>query len=198
MASLGFLFADLEIAADAIILFLADQWPHFRFAFERRAKLDALGFFGHGFDEFRVDLFFDQDAAASGADFALIDEDAEEGAVDGGFPVGVGEENIGGLAAELEGDTLEGVGGGLDDDFADGGAAGECDFVDVRDARRARAPAVSPNPLTMLTTPGGRPTSSNQFANSRTVSGVCSAGFSTQVQPAASAGASFQAAMSSG
>src|SRR2546429_5188498 len=37
---------------------------------------------------------------------------------------------------------------------------------------------------------------SNQTANSSAVSGVCSAGLSTQVQPAAMAGASFQAAMS--
>src|SRR5438132_10135927 len=60
------------------------------------------------------------------------------------------------------------------------------------------APAVSPNPLTMLTTPGGNPTSSNQFANSSAVSGVCSAGFNTQVHPAAIAGANFQAAISNG
>src|SRR5256885_14094514 len=44
------------------------------------------------------------------------------------------------------------------------------------------APAVSPKPLTMLTTPGGRPASSSQLANSRAVSGVCSAGLSTQVR----------------
>src|SRR5436309_13968542 len=60
------------------------------------------------------------------------------------------------------------------------------------------APAVSPNPLTMLTTPGGNPASSNQFANSAAVSGVCSAGFRTQQQPAATAGASFHAAIKSG
>src|ERR1700761_8393465 len=60
------------------------------------------------------------------------------------------------------------------------------------------APAVSPNPLTTFTTPGGKPTSSNKFANSRAVSGVCSAGLSTQQQPAAIAGASFHAAISSG
>src|SRR6266849_1574786 len=53
------------------------------------------------------------------------------------------------------------------------------------------APAVSPKPLMIFTTPGGSPTSSNQLANSSAVSGVCSAGFKTQVQPAASAGASF-------
>src|SRR5271155_4253963 len=60
------------------------------------------------------------------------------------------------------------------------------------------APAVSPRPLMIFTTPGGKPTSANQFANSSAVSGVCSAGFRMHVQPAASAGASFHAAMSSG
>src|SRR5450755_660783 len=59
-------------------------------------------------------------------------------------------------------------------------------------------PQLSPNPVTMLTTPFGSPTSSNHFAISSTVSGVCSAGFSTQVQPAASAGASFHAAIIKG
>src|SRR3984893_2541810 len=60
------------------------------------------------------------------------------------------------------------------------------------------APAVSPKPLMMFTTPGGNPTSSNQLANSSAVSGGCSAGFQMQVQPAASAGASFHAAIRSG
>ena len=60
------------------------------------------------------------------------------------------------------------------------------------------APAVSPYPVMMFTTPAGTPTSWNQLAISNAVSGVCSAGFSTQVQPAASAGASFHAAISSG
>src|SRR5215471_17682279 len=60
------------------------------------------------------------------------------------------------------------------------------------------APATSPTPFKMFTTPGGNPASSNQFANSSAVSGVCSAGFSTQVQPAASAGASFHAAIING
>src|SRR5215470_15234123 len=59
-------------------------------------------------------------------------------------------------------------------------------------------PQVSPKPVITLTTPLGGPTSSNHFANSRAVSGVCSAGLSTQVQPAASAGASFHAPISSG
>src|ERR1700676_4200992 len=60
------------------------------------------------------------------------------------------------------------------------------------------APATSPAPFTTFTTPGDNPTSSSQLANSSAANGVCSAGFSTQVQPAASAGASFHAAISNG
>src|ERR1700732_760277 len=60
------------------------------------------------------------------------------------------------------------------------------------------APQDSPNPLMMLTTPGGKPTSSNQFANSSAVSGVCSAGLRMHAQPAAIAGPSFHAAIISG
>ncbi len=67
----------------------------------------------------------------------MIDEHAEERAVDGGFPIGVGKENVGRLAAEFERDALEGVRGAFDDDLADGGAAGEGDLVDagMRDER---------------------------------------------------------------
>src|ERR1700684_1893187 len=60
------------------------------------------------------------------------------------------------------------------------------------------APQDSPNPVIMLTTPGGNPQSAKCLASSSAVSGVCSAGLSTQVQPAASAGASFHAAIISG
>jgi hypothetical protein len=60
------------------------------------------------------------------------------------------------------------------------------------------APAVSPNPGTTLSTPGGSRPPPQIAASSSAVSGVCSAGFSTTVFPQASAGATFQAAMSSG
>ena len=58
-------------------------------------------------------------------------------------------------------------------------------------------PASRPKPLTMLSTPGGSrsPISS---ASTRIEAGVCSAGLSTTQLPAASAGASFQAAIRSG
>ena len=60
------------------------------------------------------------------------------------------------------------------------------------------AAPVSPSPVTTLTTPGGMPASSASSPSRSAVSGVCSAGLSTTVHPAASAGATFQAAISSG
>src|SRR5271170_7254089 len=57
---------------------------------------------------------------------------------------------------------------------------------------------VDPSPVTILTTPGGRPTSAQISAKASAESGVYSAGFSTTVLPAASAGAIFHANISSG
>ena len=64
--------------------------------------------------------------------------------------------------------------------------------------RASAAPAVEPKPVTILTTPGGIPASMSSCPRRRVVSGVSSAGFTTQLQPAASAGASFVAASESG
>lgn len=58
-------------------------------------------------------------------------------------------------------------------------------------------PASRPKPLTMLSTPGGK-RSPMISAQTMIEAGVCSAGFSTTQLPAASAGASFQQAISSG
>ena len=64
-------------------------------------------------------------------------------------------------------------------------------------SRTSAAPA-TPSPGRIETTPGGSSASWRISASSSAVSGVVSAGFSTAVLPAASAGASFQAAISSG
>ena len=50
----------------------------------------------------------------------------------------------------------------------------------------------------MLTAPGGSPASTQIAAKASAVKGVYSAGFNTTVLPAASAGAIFQASISSG
>ena len=64
-------------------------------------------------------------------------------------------------------------------------------------SRTSAAPA-APSPGMIWTTPGGSSASWRISASSSAVTGVVSAGFSTAVFPHASAGASFQAAMSSG
>jgi hypothetical protein len=56
------------------------------------------------------------------------------------------------------------------------------------------SPASGPKPGTTLTTPSGTPASAQSLASSTALHGVCSAGLSTIVLPAARAGASFQAA----
>ena len=58
--------------------------------------------------------------------------DAEQGGVDRGVEVGVGEHHAGGLAAEFHGQALEVRGGVAEDRLAGGGLAGEGDQRDVR------------------------------------------------------------------
>ena len=61
-----------------------------------------------------------------------------------------------------------------------------------------RWPHTLPGPTTTLSTPSGSPASSAMRSSSMAVSGVSSAGLSTIVLPAASAGATFQHAITSG
>ncbi len=60
------------------------------------------------------------------------------------------------------------------------------------------AAPVSPSPVSTFRVPSGKPASSASSPRRSAVSGVCSAGLSTIGQPAASAGATFQIAISSG
>ena len=62
----------------------------------------------------------------------------------------------------------------------------------------SRSPTIRPGPATTFSTPSGRPASTAIFSSSRAVSGVSSAGLSTIVFPAASAGATFHDAIGSG
>ena len=194
---LGFFLADFLVGTHAIVLLFADQRAHLGFAIERRAQFDVLGLFGHGIDKLFVDRLLHQDAAAGGTNFALVDEHAEQRAIDGGFEIGIGEKNVGRFAAEFERDALHRVGSLLDDDFADRGAAGKGDLVDVGmlHQRRSAGFAEAGNDVDHA---GRQAASASQFAISSAVRGVCSAGFKTHVQPAARAGASFHAAISSG
>src|SRR6202044_601328 len=60
------------------------------------------------------------------------------------------------------------------------------------------SPTSLPKPVAMFTTPGGKPAFSNSSPNANADTDENSEGFHTMVLPAASAGASFQVASSSG
>ena len=79
------------------------------------------------------------------AALAVVEEDGAGRSGDGLVEIGVGEDDGGTLAAELEGDFLQVSGGGFDDQAADFGRSGEGDFIDhlMGGERRARAFAES-------------------------------------------------------
>ena len=108
-----------------------------------------------------------------------------------GVEVGVGEDDVGRLAAELERHALEVAGRGLDDLLAGQVRAGEGDLVDVRmrGQRRAGGLAVAGHDVDHARRHAGFEHSSPSRSE---VSGASSAGFSTIVQPVASAGPIFQ------
>ena len=60
------------------------------------------------------------------------------------------------------------------------------------------SPAAGPKPVTRLNTPLGRPAASTTSARMKALNGATSEGFSTTVQPAASAGATLSAIWCSG
>jgi len=79
-----------------------------------------------------VDVRFDEHAAAGAAALALVEEKSRVSAFDGRVEIGVGEDDIRAFAAELERDALEiRATGGLHDELANFGAAGERYLVDI-------------------------------------------------------------------
>ena len=111
--------------------------------------------------------------------------------------IGVGQNDMRGLAAAFERKPLQVHGRTAHDLLRRAMLAGERVFVHVRMGDR-RAPAMAPWPGTMLITPAGTPASAASLASSKAVIGVCSATLITAVQPVASAGASFHITVCSG
>ncbi len=83
-------------------------------------------------DERVVDRLLDDEPRPGRADLARMQEDRGQGVVESGLDVGVGEDDVGVLAAELEGHLLDRGCGRGHHDPAGGQAAGERDEVDVR------------------------------------------------------------------
>ena len=140
----------------------------------------------------------DQQPRSARADLARVVEGREQRAGDRLVDVGVGEDDVRGLAAQLEVDALDVLRGRSQDRLAGRRSSpvnvsfGTCGWA------TSAAPVVGPSPWTMLNTPAGMPASSVSGPSSAVDSGVCSAIFSTIELPTASAGAVFQHASRNG
>ena len=140
------LLAQVDVAEDLVHLLLRDLRALLGGRVERVADLALLGLLGQALDELLVDLLLDEQPAAGRAALAAVEVDGVEGAGDGLLHVGVGEDDVRALAAQLERGPLERVGGGLLDDLGRIDVAGEGDLVDVgmdaparrRSSRRSR------------------------------------------------------------
>ncbi len=147
-------------------------------------------------DERLGNPFLQQEAGACTADLALIEPDGIDKPFDRAIDIRVVEDDVRPLAAQFERQRLAGSGRLFADQPADIGRAGKGDLVDTR--MLDEGCTVSPSPVTMFSTPAGKPAFAARSANKSAVSGVNSAGFSTTVLPSASAGAIFQASISNG
>ena len=107
-------------------------------------------------DEAVVDRVLDDRPAAGRADLAGVDEGRGQRVVDGRLEVGVGEDDVRALAAELEGDPLDVDRRAAEQRPAGVEPAGQRDEVDVG-AVGQRLPDARPGPRTRLTTPPGSP-----------------------------------------
>ena len=138
-------------------------------------------------DDLVGDGLLHQQPGARAADVALVEEDAVDDALDRLVDRRVVEDDVRGLAAELQRELLAGAGDWPARSALPTAVEPVNATLSTSGCSTSAAP-VSPAPVTMLTTPGGRSACCTISANSSAVSGVVSAGLSTTVLPAASAG----------
>ena len=131
--------ADLDVALDRVELLLGDQRSHLARLFGRRSDADRHGARDEFADEAVVDGTLHEQPGTGRTDLARAGEDADQRAVDSGFEVGVFEDDVRALAAQLQADLLHVPGAGPHDGLADLDAAREGDHVDV--ARRSEVVA---------------------------------------------------------
>ncbi len=108
--------------------------------------------------------FVEDQPRAGDARLALVVEDGERGAVDGRLDVGVGEHDVGALAAQLELDALHVARRQLHDPTCPTAVEPVNAILRTSAMRRqVLARPRGPGPGTMLTTPGGTPASVHQL-----------------------------------
>src|ERR1700722_2481268 len=127
----AFFSADFEESFDAIELLLRYQRSNGALLIEGIAHRDALAKIRELADYFVVAFALHENARAGAADLARIEEHAHHRGRHGLIQVGVREDDIRRFAAEFQRYLFQIAGGGLKDDLADFGRAGERDLIDV-------------------------------------------------------------------
>ena len=185
-----------HVAEHLLVLLGGDQRPHLGVGVEPLADLDLPGLVGDPLDDLVIDLALDVQARARAAALALVEEDAVGRTRDRDLQVGVLEEHLRALAAQLERDLLQVARGRLHDQLADLGRAGEGDLVDavVGSDRRAGVSEAGHDVDHAVREPGLH----HQLTESQRRQRRLLGGLEHDGAPAASAGPSFQAAISSG
>ena len=113
-----------------------DQRTGLSVVIERSAEADLLGTLDEAVDEFLGDGLLDDESGTSRAHLTGVDESGVERIVQGRLEVGIGEDDVGVLAAELEGDLLDRVRGVAGQQTTGDESAGERDHVDVLVSRQ--------------------------------------------------------------
>lgn len=142
------------------------------------------------------DGVLDQQPGARGAGLAVVEQESRGHPGDRGLQIRIGEDHLRALAAELERDFLEVARCGVDDLAAHLGGSREGDLVDavVRGQRGADVPEAGQQ----VEHACGHTGLGDHLGQQQRGQRVCSAGLRITVLPHASAGATLNAAMTSG
>lgn len=122
----------LNVLHDAVKLELGDLRTLEGVGGEGVTELVLGGTLPEASDELVVDALLDKQPRAGAAALTVVEEDTKVGPRDGVVNVSILEDDVGGLATQLEGDLLEvALGSGLEDGTADSSGTGEGNLVNV-------------------------------------------------------------------
>lgn len=122
----------VDVLHDAVELQLRDLRALEGVGSEGVAELVGSGALLEAGNELVVDALLDQDTGTGAAALAVVEEDTEVGPRDSVIDVGVVEDNVRGLATQLQSDLLQvALGGGLENHTTNQGRTGEGNLVDI-------------------------------------------------------------------
>ena len=116
---------EVDVVGDHAEMLVGDQGAHLGLLVERVADADVLRALHDPCGELVGNVGVHQQPGAGVAALALVEVGAEDDLLQRGVEVGVGEDDLRVLAAQLEADLLEILGGCQGDHPADSGGAGE-------------------------------------------------------------------------